>query len=223
VIGNFSFQKLAMVKDLENRTAELMSSDIVAAIAGDTTARRLMSAANVDVDPKSLDSIPPANEFAVMEAGSSQQCAIFGIVAGQSAEVYGPPGTGKSPTITNLIATLAATGKKVLFVAEKRAALEVVMNRLSSVGLDHLAIDLRSARFSWTLESSRACGNVTQKAYRVAGFSTRMTLRTVASGAHVASKLRRRPSSTRSGGETLLGLRPEPVSGCGQSEPHRIR
>jgi hypothetical protein len=145
VIGNFAFQKLAMVKDLENRTAELMSSDIVAAIAGDAAARRLMSAAHVDVDPKSLDSIPPTNEFAVMEADSSQQCAISGIVSGQSAVVHGPPGTGKSQTITNLIATLAATGKKVLFVAEKRAALEVVMNRLSSVGLDHLAIDLHGA------------------------------------------------------------------------------
>lgn len=145
VIGNFAFQKLAMVKDLENRTAELMSSDIVAAIAGDAAARRLMSAAHVDVDPKSLDSVPPANEFAVMEADSSQQCAISGIVSGQSAVVHGPPGTGKSQTITNLIATLAATGKKVLFVAEKRAALEVVMNRLSSVGLDHLAIDLHGA------------------------------------------------------------------------------
>ncbi len=78
VIGNFAFQKLAMVKDLENRTTELMSSDIVAAIAGDAVARRLMSAAHVDVDPKSLDSIPPTNLFAVMEADSSQQCAILG-------------------------------------------------------------------------------------------------------------------------------------------------
>jgi hypothetical protein len=145
VIGNFSFQKLAMVKDLENRGAELMGNDIVAAIAGDAAARRALSASHVDIDPKCLDSISPANEFAVMEADSSQQCAISGIVAGQSAVVHGPPGTGKSQTITNLIATLAATGKKVLFVAEKRAALEVVMNRLTSVGLDHLAIDLHGA------------------------------------------------------------------------------
>jgi very-short-patch-repair endonuclease len=148
VIGNFSFQKLAMVKDLELRSAELISNDIVAAIAGDTSARRAMSASNIDVDPKGLDSVPPTNEFAVMEADSSQQCAISGIVTGQSAVVHGPPGTGKSQTITNLIATLAATGRKVLFVAEKRAALEVVMNRLTSVGLDHLAIDLHGAELA---------------------------------------------------------------------------
>ena len=145
VIGNFSFQKLAMVKNLEDRLDDLVTNDVVAAIAGDTMARAKLSASHVDVDPKTLDAVSPDLEFAVMEADSSQQAAISGIVAGQSSVVHGPPGTGKSQTITNLIATLAANGKRVLFVAEKRAALEVVMNRLISVGLDHLAIDLHGA------------------------------------------------------------------------------
>ena len=145
VLGNFSFQKLAMVKDLENHKAELMASDVVAAIAGDEDARRTLGSSQIETDPHSLDAVLPDNEFAVVEADSSQQCAIAGICAGQSAVVHGPPGTGKSQTITNLIATLSAQGKKVLFVAEKRAALEVVMNRLESVGLDHLAIDLHGA------------------------------------------------------------------------------
>jgi very-short-patch-repair endonuclease len=145
VLGNFSFQKLAMVKDLENHKAELIASDVVAAIAGDEGARRKLGSSQIDTDPHSLDAIPPDNEFAVVEADSSQQCAIAGICAGQSAVVHGPPGTGKSQTITNLIATLSAQGKKILFVAEKRAALEVVMNRLQAVGLDHLAIDLHGA------------------------------------------------------------------------------
>jgi very-short-patch-repair endonuclease len=145
VIGNFSFQKLAMVKDLEARRSELLANDVVAAIAGDNAARRKLSGSQVETDPSSLDDIPPDNEFAVLEADSSQQCAIAGITVGQSAVVHGPPGTGKSQTITNLIATLTANGKKILFVAEKRAALEVVMNRLTAVGLDHLAIDLHGA------------------------------------------------------------------------------
>lgn len=145
VVGNFSFQKLAMVKDLENLTGDLISNDVVAAIAGDAGARAKLSTLQVDVDPKGLDLVSPDLEFAVMEADSSQQTAISGIVAGQSAVVHGPPGTGKSQTITNLIATLAAHGKKILFVAEKRAALEVVKSRLISVGLDHLAIDLHGA------------------------------------------------------------------------------
>jgi very-short-patch-repair endonuclease len=145
VLGNFSFQKLAMVRDLENHRAELVTNDVVAAIAGDNGARRILGNSQISTDPTTLDAILPENEYAVVEADSSQQCAIFGIKAGQSAVVHGPPGTGKSQTITNLIATLAAHGKKVLFVAEKRAALEVVMNRLVAVGLDHLAIDLHGA------------------------------------------------------------------------------
>lgn len=76
--------------------------------------------AQIETDPTCLDAIPPENEFAGVEADSSQQCAIAGISGGQSAVVHGPPGTGKSQTITNLIATLAASGKKVLFVAENR-------------------------------------------------------------------------------------------------------
>lgn len=144
-ISNFSFQKLAMVRDLEKRRDELLGNDVVAAIAGDNAARRRLSASQINTDPSGLDIILPDNEFAVVEADSSQQCAINGVVAGQCAVIHGPPGTGKSQTITNLIATLAAQGKKVLFVAEKRAALEVVMNRLARVGLDHLAIDLHGA------------------------------------------------------------------------------
>jgi primosomal protein N' len=134
-----------MVRDLENHRAELLAHDVVAAIAGDITARRKLGSIQIETDPTCLDTIPPDGEFAVVEADSSQQCAIAGISAGQSAVVHGPPGTGKSQTITNLIATLTANGKKILFVAEKRAALEVVMNRLTAVGLDHLAIDLHGA------------------------------------------------------------------------------
>ena len=134
-----------MVRDLENHRDELLANDVVAAIAGDNTARRQLGGVQIATDPTCLDAIPPENEFAVVEADSSQQCAIAAISAGQSAVVHGPPGTGKSQTITNLIATLTADGKKILFVAEKRAALEVVMNRLTAVGLDHLAIDLHGA------------------------------------------------------------------------------
>jgi Protein of unknown function (DUF4011) len=104
VIGNFSFQKLAMVKDLESRRSELLTNDVVAAIAGDNAARRKLGSAQIETDPTCLDAILPENEFAVVEADSSQQCALAGISAGQSAVVHGPPGTGKSQTITNLIA-----------------------------------------------------------------------------------------------------------------------
>ncbi len=92
-------------------TGELVANDVVAAIAGDAAARAQLGMSQVEVDPKGLDLVPPDLEFAVMEADSSQQTAISGIVAGQSAVIHGPPGTGKSQTITNLIATLAANGR----------------------------------------------------------------------------------------------------------------
>ena len=54
----------------------------------------------------------------------------------------GPPGTGKSQTITNLLTHAVAAGKRVLFVAEKRAALDVVARRLDAVGMGMFALDL---------------------------------------------------------------------------------
>jgi very-short-patch-repair endonuclease len=148
VISNFAFAKMAMVNDL-NETASMMSeNELIAAIAGDEEARGAVTSGQVDIDPRSIDGHSPDNEFCVVEADSSQQSAIDGIVVGQSAIVHGPPGTGKSQTITNLIATLVARGKTVLFVAEKRAALEVVQQRLHRAQLGHVAIDLHGAELS---------------------------------------------------------------------------
>ena len=59
--------------------------------------------------------------------------------AGESLVIQGPPGTGKSQTITNLIADYVARGKRVLFVCQKRAAIDVVHARLRQRGLDDLA------------------------------------------------------------------------------------
>lgn len=148
ILGNFAFQKMAMVRDLRERGAELAANDLIAAIAGDQDARALLSSSQREVEASELDRIPPENEFIVLDADSSQQCAIANVLSGQSAVIHGPPGTGKSQTIANLVATLAATGHKVLFVAEKRAALEVVLRRLKKVGLEHLAIDLHGADLS---------------------------------------------------------------------------
>jgi very-short-patch-repair endonuclease len=148
VLGNFAFQKMAMVKDLQERVQELSAHDIISAIAGDADARKAISAAQHELEPSELDHVPPDNEFNVLDADSSQQCAIADILAGQNAVIHGPPGTGKSQTIANLIAGLAATGKRILFVAEKRAALDVVLRRLEDVGLSHLSIDLHGADLS---------------------------------------------------------------------------
>lgn len=137
-----------MVNDLKEAASLMSHHDLIAAIAGDDQARAGITRAQVDIDPHSLDGHAPETEFCVVESDSSQQCAIDGIAVGQSAVVYGPPGTGKSQTITNLISTLVGKGKTVLFVAEKRAALEVVQQRLTRSQLGHIAIDLHGAELS---------------------------------------------------------------------------
>jgi hypothetical protein len=131
ILGNFAFQKMAMVKDLQQRGSELAVHDVIAAIAGDGGAKRAMNAEQKDPDPKEFDSIPPENEFLVLDADSSQQRAIAAVLADQNTIIHGPPGTGKSQAITNLIASLAAAGRRILFVAEKpslRAILRLTLN-----------------------------------------------------------------------------------------------
>ena len=145
VLGNFSFQKMAMVKDLREQGPALVAHDLIAAIAGDRGAREAVLEDTCDISPSELDKTAAGEEFLVMDADSSQQRVVHCVRNMQDGVIQGPPGTGKSQTIANLIAALAADGKKVLFVAEKRAALEVVLRRLEERGLGHLALDLHGA------------------------------------------------------------------------------
>jgi hypothetical protein len=75
-------------------------------------------------------------------ADASQLLAVADAVAGRTFVLEGPPGTGKSQTITNLLTEAIRQGRRVLFVAEKRAALDVVRERLHAVGMGPFALDL---------------------------------------------------------------------------------
>ncbi|MCB0964406.1 MAG: AAA family ATPase [Acidimicrobiales bacterium] len=88
--------------------------------------------------------VAPEDEYLILPADSSQNHAINRVLAGESLVVQGPPGTGKSQTIANLIAATIARGRRVLFVAEKRAAIDAVMERLASAGLAGAVLDLHS-------------------------------------------------------------------------------
>lgn len=93
-----------------------------------------------------IDSVDNAHEHfpLIYDADSSQHSALIDAVNGKSIVIEGPPGSGKSQTITNLIAASIASGQKVLFVAEKMAALNVVKNRLDKVGLGDFCLELHS-------------------------------------------------------------------------------
>jgi very-short-patch-repair endonuclease len=148
VLGTFSYAKLPMVTDLSVAGESLIRHDVIAAIAGDRLAQQGLTAGFVAPDHRLPDDIPPADEFLVLDADSSQNLAINAVIAGQHTVIKGPPGTGKSQTIANLIATLVSRGKRVLFVAEKRAAITAVTDRLAKRGLGHLVMDVHDGTTS---------------------------------------------------------------------------
>lgn len=94
---------------------------------------------DIDKDPKIHFAFP-----LVDDCDSSQHEALIDVIANKNLVIKGPPGTGKSQTITNIIAAALAQNKKVLFVAEKMAALEVVKSRLDKAGLGQFCLELHS-------------------------------------------------------------------------------
>ena len=141
-IGNFSFGKFVMWKDLTARADQLGSHPFVSHLmkgGGDYDD-------GVEVfSPEEIAShIKYGELFTPLSADSSQLAAVLYSAMGKSFVLHGPPGTGKSQTITNLIAHNLALGRRVLFVSEKKAALDVVHRRLSSVGLKPFCLELHS-------------------------------------------------------------------------------
>ncbi|MEN3335942.1 MAG: hypothetical protein V7641_5307 [Blastocatellia bacterium] len=141
----FSFQKLAMYKDLEKNAASLATHMIIGNII--TRSGRQFVGLPEEVRQMELDhEFAPEATAQVVDADSSQLRAISAVARNYDLVLEGPPGTGKSQTITNLIAQTLSAGKSVLFVAEKMAALEVVCRRLVAVGLGESCLELHSTK-----------------------------------------------------------------------------
>ena len=99
-LANYAYQKMPMVEDLDAAEELLITSDLVAAIAGDRQAQQSCTSSIGD-EPPPPDYIPPADEFLTQDADSTQNAAINAAVAGRSLIIEGPPGTGRfrpSPT-----------------------------------------------------------------------------------------------------------------------------
>ncbi|MFI6661489.1 AAA domain-containing protein [Streptomyces sp. NPDC050523] len=148
VAGVFSFDRLPMVQDLHRAAALLASHPVIAALAGDREADRALAEDGGRRRPSSSDEVHPRSEYLVLDADASQHAVISAALAGSHLVIEGPPGTGKSQTIANLVAVFAALGKRVLFVAEKRAAIEAVTDSLADVALEGLVFDLHGNRLS---------------------------------------------------------------------------
>ena len=142
-LGFFSFTKFVMYNDLNPESwddnVDLTQKELIQAIFNPEVNNQ-ESFDEQDIDTQ----LDYGSMYQVLDADSSQIAAIEDVKAGRNLVVEGPPGTGKSQTIVNLIAELLAEGKTVLFVSEKMAALEVVKERLQSVGLGKFVLELHS-------------------------------------------------------------------------------
>ena len=142
VLGIFSFAKFVMWNDIHSHSDSVMQNSIVRSLI---EGRLMLSDEGEPADARQMDSNTRPDELAVpVDADSSQLEALVDSGRGRSFILYGPPGTGKSQTITNLIANAMYHGKRVLFVAEKKAALDVVESRLAKIGLAPFCLELHS-------------------------------------------------------------------------------
>lgn len=146
VLGTFQFQKLSMFYDLEARRESVLANPVVRAVLGDEHA--LDGMVIPEVTKEDHDAVPLADNLEIVDADSSQEDAIVLAKHGVSFVLQGPPGTGKSQTITNIIADFIGRGKTVLFVSEKRAALDVVYDKLRQAGLDDFCLVLHGTKAS---------------------------------------------------------------------------
>lgn len=147
VLGFFSYAKFLMFNDLDpdNWPEEKKPQDhpIIRSLLHDGFTEDTIDLGEDELVDDLID-LSEANH--VVDADSSQSLAILDASKGKNLVIQGPPGTGKSQTISNLIADAIQKEKKVLFVAEKMAALEVVKRRLDHIGLGKACLEIHSRK-----------------------------------------------------------------------------
>jgi superfamily I DNA and/or RNA helicase len=141
VLGNFSFNKLILWQDIVANSIDLLKSDLVRSL---TNSKLEIKENDIDQTKIDFDSLESDRLLLPIPTDISQMQAVYAAHKGQSFILHGPPGTGKSQTITNIIADSLGKGKRVLFVASKKAALDVVHKRLEQIGLSPFTLELHS-------------------------------------------------------------------------------
>ncbi|HEX8595697.1 MAG TPA: DUF3320 domain-containing protein [Pseudomonas sp.] len=145
VLSMFSFAKYLMWKDLAENADKLRESPVVRHLLD--TPREAFPSDITFPEDRRLDTLfNPREVFCPLPADSSQLSAVMAASKGKDFVLIGPPGTGKSQTIANLIAQSIAQGKRVLFVSEKIAALDVVYRRLREIGLGEFCLEVHSSK-----------------------------------------------------------------------------
>ncbi len=140
-IAQFTFTRYAMWADVRTNMPVYRNNALISSLLTNTNKlgeNRLNGVSEDDSDPEDILTPLPCD--------SSQYAAVSESVKGTTFVLHGPPGTGKSQTITNIIANAIDRGKRVLFVAEKQAALQVVKKRLDEIGVGEFCLELHSGK-----------------------------------------------------------------------------
>jgi hypothetical protein len=135
VLGVFDYSTFRLWKDLHDNWRTMRDTSAVV--------RHLMYTPGQPMSQHAVE-VTSLDPYCPIEADDSQVEAIRWALAGRSFRLEGPPGTGKTQTITNLIASCLAHGRKILFVAEKQTALQQVKKRLHSIGLGDYCLELHA-------------------------------------------------------------------------------
>lgn len=140
----FSFAHFVMWNDMKTHRDLFIKNKVVASMVhGQSEFEQIPE----DLKEENLDDIVSPSDLAIpLSADSSQLLAIKASDLGLSFVLDGPPGTGKSQTIANIIVNAMYKGKKVLFVAEKEVALDVVKSRLDALSLGRFCLQIHSAK-----------------------------------------------------------------------------
>ncbi len=144
-LAAFAFARYQMWNDLRENIGEFSKNKIIDALLNNTILVGEGGEGNVKEDD-----LPPESVLTPLLADGTQWEAIAASKSGKSFVLHGPPGTGKSQTITNIIANALYEGKRVLFVAEKQAALSVVKKRLDGIGIGDFCLELHSNKTNKT-------------------------------------------------------------------------
>uniref|UniRef100_A0A973WVA5 DUF3320 domain-containing protein n=1 Tax=Bradyrhizobium quebecense TaxID=2748629 RepID=A0A973WVA5_9BRAD len=147
VLATLSFTKYLMWKDLIDRTDILKRNPVVRHLIDTPTHTYAGGSGSSFIVANTIDQIiDPADLFTPLSADSSQIAAVVAAQRGGDFVLFGPPGTGKSQTIANMITNCLAHQKTVLFVSQKTAALEVVRQRMNSIGLGSYCLEVHSTK-----------------------------------------------------------------------------
>lgn len=149
VLGTFPFSKYLMWRDLIDRSDQLMKNDVTRHLLHHKLGGSSLESVGEFREPKMLNAVvEPGALFTPLPADSSQLAVVVASAKGHSSVLDGPPGAGNSRTIVNMIAHNLALGRRVLFVAQKMAALEVVKRRLEDKGIGQFCLEPHSGKSS---------------------------------------------------------------------------